>query len=306
MSELVCLTLPYAKYPFQRALEGIARAGFTQVGFGLPHEGTPVPSELASDDEIRRLRDQVERSGLAIAVLFGPRGECESRIAQFRRRIDQAVLLGVSLIQTAGVWGYRTFPAEPLSEAEMRPQHEAYIADIREVARYAEDRGITIALKPHTGNTATGGVIRRTLDEIGSPAVRACWDPGNVQFYEGLDPVSDLDAIADRVVSIVAKDHRGPRYHEDFPVPGEGTVDFVATFRKLKRHGFDGPIVIERVDGTRRDHAPEELDARLVRARTLMERMAAEAGLPVPTNDGATASPAPHHQRTSHSQGSLS
>ena len=54
----------------------------------------------------------------------------------------------------------------------------------------------TIALKPHMGLTATSWEQLDTLARIGSPAVRACYDGGNVHYYEGLSPEEDLKEIA--------------------------------------------------------------------------------------------------------------
>ena len=42
MPPIVCLTLPYARFPLRRGLEGIARAGYEYVGVGWPHEGAEV------------------------------------------------------------------------------------------------------------------------------------------------------------------------------------------------------------------------------------------------------------------------
>jgi sugar phosphate isomerase/epimerase len=281
MVELVCLALPYARFPFERALQGIAAAGYRYVGFGLTHEDQLVPSELADDVELAALRRQAEGHGLAVRVLHGPRGRAESRVDQYRRRIDQAVALGARWIQTSGVFGYRRFPDEPLPPDIVAEQHATFVADMRQIAPQAEAAGVTIALKPHGGNTRTADVLRATLDEIGSPALQACYDPGNVHFYEGVDPADDVEAIAGAVRTVVAKDHRGPRAAADFPVPGEGDVDFPRILRTLASHGFDGPISVERVDGRGEPLGPADLDARLVQARRCLRDVCREAGLSV-------------------------
>jgi sugar phosphate isomerase/epimerase len=48
---------------------------------------------------------------------------------------------------------------------------------------------------------------------------------------------------------VCIKDHRGGRAFGDFPVPGQGEIDFEATFRTLFGVGFRGPLSLERVDG---------------------------------------------------------
>ena len=43
---------------------------------------------------------------------------------------------------------------------------------------------------------------------------------------------------------------RGLRGVNDFPVPGQGNIDHEAMFRTLFAAGFNGPMAIERDDGT--------------------------------------------------------
>mgnify|MGYP001305455101 FL=1 len=45
MIKLASMTWQYHEHPFERALEGIARAGFRYVALGLPHQGVDVPNE---------------------------------------------------------------------------------------------------------------------------------------------------------------------------------------------------------------------------------------------------------------------
>ena len=88
-----------------------------------------------------------------------------------------------------------------------------------------------------------------------------------------------MGAIAQQTVALVMKAHRGPRAHPDFPVPGEGEVDFARILRSLRAAGFAGPLSVERVDGTDRGPIPaHEVDARLARARRNLERLLAEVG----------------------------
>jgi sugar phosphate isomerase/epimerase len=112
------------------------------------------------------------------------------------------------------------------------------------------------------------------VERLGSPAVRVIFDPGNVIYYEGVRPESDLPIVADLVRAICIKDHRGGRAELDFPTPGDGDIDHVAIFRTLRDHGFAGPCLIERIDGL---STPEEVDRELARARAYLERVVAEA-----------------------------
>jgi sugar phosphate isomerase/epimerase len=142
-----------------------------------------------------------------------------------------------------------------------------------------------VTIKPHTGNTATASVIADTLRTIGSPHILGSYDPGNVRFYEGIEPSEDLPVIAAQTVSLVAKDHRGKRAELDFPIPGEGDVDFASIFTTLRSANFTGPVVVERLDGANGEfnaNSPiEVLDERVRAARINLERLLVQAGFSV-------------------------
>lgn len=187
--------------------------------------------------------------------------------------------LGVTELLCLGVSSYHSFPTEPMSDAELAPLYQAFIERYREHAAEAERRGMIITLKPHTGNTATAQVVLDTIAAIGSDAVRGCYDPGNVRFYEGIDPAVDFALLADRTASFVAKDHAGDRADSNFPVPGEGDCDFATMFADLHRTGFEGPVIVERLDGRGEPLTAEEIDERLAQAHRNLTGLLEGAGL---------------------------
>ena len=155
-------------------------------------------------------------------------------------------------------------PSRPKS---FNAAHEAYIADMKEAGTHAQNQNIILAPKPHTGNTATAKHLARLLPEIDRPSVRACYDPGNVHYYEGISPEDDFPHIAAQTCKIIAKDHIGPKAENNFPIPGEGDVDFERIFATAFEAGFDGPVVVERVNGTGGNFTAEEIDIRIRHAR---------------------------------------
>ena len=280
MIKLVCCTLPYARYSFERALDGISKAGYKYVGFGLRHEGQSVPSDDPTAEELARIKEEFAKRNLIPALMWGISLAGDADLAQYRRKVDVAKELGVKALLGGGTWGYRQFPDQPLSESELVEAHRIFVDNVRQVAPYAQEAGIEILLKPHTGNTATAALLAQTIKDIDAPNVVACYDPGNVSYYEGLAPGEDMAPFADMMAHIVAKDHQGPRAHADFPIPGEGAVDFPAIFSMLAKAGFDGIISVERVDGAPSEPlSAEELDARIARARRNLLELAEKANL---------------------------
>ena len=279
--KLACMTWPYTQYSFERALEGISRAGYRYVSFGLPHENKPAFTDDANGEAARiaRLleRYRLEPVTLVSTDAFVP-GQTVERI---RSRLEFAKALGVEELLSLGTTSYRKFPGEPCSDEEMEHLNEQFARQFQIVGEEAARMGLTVTIKPHTGNTATASILAETLEQIGSPAVKACYDPGNVRFYEGVDPLDDFQRITDRLVSFIAKDHQGERAEANFPIPGEGDVDFPALFAELKSADFSGPVIIERLDGAGGQFLAEDWDYRIERARLTLQQMLLSAGFEV-------------------------
>lgn len=277
-----CQTLPYSELPLKRALEGIARAGFEYVCFGTTHEGQPVPAPEASDQDIAALGRLVADHGLTPIMCFFPSGgpSGDNGVDLCKRRLDQAKVLGIGHVLAWGPWEYESWPGKKFATAAWKQTTDQWFEAMAPVARHAEAVGVTAVLKPHTGVTAYGNVLRATIERIGSPNVQACYDGGNVHFYEGLDPALDIKDCAEYVKALCIKDHRGLRGNPEFPCPGEGEVDDRAMLEVLKPFGFDGPVVVERFEGPHKkaEMVPELIDGLAAQACAYLKRVKAELG----------------------------
>ncbi len=119
------------------------------------------------------------------------------------------------------------------------------------------------------------------------------FDPGNVVYYTGKDPVKDLELIGPHVSGVVAKDCNAPHFMEraagDPPFGavvtgagnpevmiqfGTGKVDFAAFFKRLKSFGFNGPVMVE---GTQVGATLEETIANARANREFLEKVFAGA-----------------------------
>jgi len=278
MIKLACMTWVYSHVSFENALERIAKAGFKYVSFGLPHEENPVFSENKPDEATHTLR-LLDRYGLQPVTLVSTEQLSPNQtIERACRWMDFARELGVKELLSLGTWSYRRFPDERHSEKEMTILNKAFAEKFHILAEEAAKRDLVISIKPHTGNTATADELNQTLSAIGSPFVKVNYDPGNVRYYEGINPTADLRLIAKQVISFIAKDHKGGRFESDFPIPGEGDVDFPALFAILNEMQFKGPIIVERIDGRGEPRTLEELDERNAMAYKNLLKMLVEAG----------------------------
>ena len=239
--ELGAMNRPWTPFTFDEALSGIAGAGFKYFGFlaqqrkMLIDADTPPEEAQAAAAEVRRhgLEPRFVPSSTPMNV---PE---EEAVARVKRLVDNAQRIGVPILLEMGQGRAENF--------------ERYFAVMRQAAPYAEQQGVTIALKPHGGLSTTGDDCLRALQAVDHPAYRLCFDPGNLLYYAGERPEAQLPKLASYTVAMCIKDETGGNGpHRSVSVtPGDGEVDFPAVFRILQDHGFEGqPAIIETLAGT--------------------------------------------------------
>ncbi|MBD2863187.1 sugar phosphate isomerase/epimerase family protein [Paenibacillus oceani] len=259
------------RYSIERAFEGISRAGYSYVSFGMPHEGMEVPDEEdgTTVDKLHELLDKYELT--PVMLICNKPFKFDQPIERAYRRLEVAKALGIKEVLTGGITNYKKYPDELLPLQQYEQNKREFVEHYKKIAEKAEELGIVITLKPYTGNTATSREINETIGQIGSPVIHACYDAGNVQFYEGIDAAADFLNIAHKTHSIIAKDHRGTKGNLDFPIPGTGDVDFRSIFNAWSKcTDGNGYVLVERVDGP---SDPELIDQRIAESRIQLERL---------------------------------
>lgn len=257
--ELACMTLPYSAFSFARSLAGVRSAGFDRVAWGVTHEKRPLLTLEATPTAAAALARQTRDAGLHPVMMFSTvMLETEQAGGAHRRRVDQAAAAGIRFLLTFG----KTAPG----------QYEAAVATLREVAPHAEQAGVTILVKQHGGNTATGVDCAKMLRAVNHPAVRMGYDAGNVLDYENHDPLPDIAACVPDIRALCLKDHRNTPKDEDC-APGFGEIDHYKLLLPLRHTGLTLPLVFENIFAplVPRPTDPAELDELARRARQYME-----------------------------------
>jgi sugar phosphate isomerase/epimerase len=135
---------------------------------------------------------------------------------------------------------------------------------LADAAAFGKERGVKVVVKHHHGLNNTSLDLLAWIKQVDHPNFGVFFDPGNVIYYTGKDPVKQLEIIGPHVSGVVAKDCAAPHFMEravgDPPFGsavtgggnpevmiqfGTGKVDFAAFFRKLKSVGFSGPVMVE-------------------------------------------------------------
>jgi sugar phosphate isomerase/epimerase len=182
---------------------------------------------------------------------------------EYKRQLDLFAELEIPFGLTGGPNRFREFPHVRKPTPEWNKECDLFLEGLEPVVQHAHELGIVLVMKPHTGLTATAWDCIELMERLKWPALKIAWDDGNVSFYEGLRPDTDLPYLAPHVRAWCIKDHRGGRANFDLPVPGEGEIDLKATLQILLEAGFDGPACVELVAEKR---PAEEIDLRLAKA----------------------------------------
>jgi sugar phosphate isomerase/epimerase len=214
-------------------LDGVKAAGFRVVGLQTPTGSDPFAGAAAKREYLAALKDKIAARGLtAFQGRLQTRDtapEADEAMA-IRQQIDNAKFLGLRTLINTGT-----------------AKADAYAKWYRAMAlaaAYGADHGVEIVVKPHGGVTATAADLLICLEKVNHPNFRLWYDAGNVIYYTGKDPVAELEPIVGQIKAFTAKDcaAKGAEVMTQF---GTGKVDFVAIFRRLKKAGFAGPIVVE-------------------------------------------------------------
>jgi L-ribulose-5-phosphate 3-epimerase len=208
----------------------------------LRHGLTTFAPEAMDAGDVRGVRKRLAEMGLqpvsvdAVCKVLAPRD-----VEALRRRIDFARDLGCKFVIT-----------DSCEEAELAQHRAKVFSNLRELASYAADQGIRIALETHGGPTRNGKLAKEFLDELAHPNVGCNYDTGNIFFYnDNVDPAEDIREIADKVVHVHLKDTLGGKEEWKFCGLGEGRVNFAKIIATLDSVGFRGPysIEIEGIEG---------------------------------------------------------
>ena len=218
------------------------------------------------DDELGRLRGAADAAGLAIPSVAPPFLKCEVDSAEEwarHRQILERSLRAAERLGARYVRGFTFWKRVGVSRHWPRIV-EAY----REVAPTIERSGLVVAIENEGAcMLGTTELLPRLIEEIGSPSVRALWDPAN-GAHDGELPYPDaFERIMPLTVHVHLKDgrHVGGRWQH--AIVGQGEVGLVEVSRALAERGYDGWVALE----THYRPAPIDADLRSPRGEAFSE-----------------------------------
>jgi sugar phosphate isomerase/epimerase len=261
--QIACMTLPYSRFPLDRALSGIKAAGYRYVAWGTTHRengaDVPVLAKDAPPERAKELAAKCRDMGLEPVMMFSMvYPEHPEGLAVLTHRIRQASAAGVPQVLTFGhtKGGNRTLWVERFTK----------------LGPIAKDHNVMVVVKQHGGETGTGEACAAITRDVGHPNIKVNYDAGNVLDYLNEDPIPDIRKCVDEVRSFCIKDHRNWPKDEDCG-PGFGEIDHYRLLAPVMSTGLTMPLACENIFAPLlpRPTEPEGVDTLAKRAREFLE-----------------------------------
>ena len=262
--QIACMTLPYSRFPLDRALTGIKAAGYRYVAWGTTHRETgservPAIPDDAPPGRAKELAQKCRDLGLEPVLMFsGVYPEAPGALDILRARIQQAAAASVPQVLTFG--------------HTKGGNRKLWVARFKQLGPMAREHGVTIVVKQHGGETGTGAACAEIVREVDDAGIMVNYDAGNVMDYLDVDPISDIRTCADEIRSFCIKDHRNFPKDEDCG-PGFGVIDHYRLLQPVAFTGLTMPLCCENISApvVAAPTDPEGIDALARRAREFLE-----------------------------------
>jgi L-ribulose-5-phosphate 3-epimerase len=213
-------------------------------GVEIRSVGEKGPHELGPRD-IRGMKAVLEETGLSVCAISAPFFKCGidepvgGQLDILRRCADLAHALATALVRGFTFWRTGDFEAE-------LPR---IVSRFTEPCEILEREALTLALEfDENINACNARRLARVIDAVGSPRVKALWDPANdLEDPEGEEPFpAGYEIIKPHMVHVHLKD--GKRMSDGSVAAvalGTGDMDYPAVFRRLAQDRYAGWVVLE-------------------------------------------------------------
>ncbi|MFP4056195.1 MAG: sugar phosphate isomerase/epimerase family protein [Candidatus Brocadiia bacterium] len=241
----------HADKPLDYALEATRRLGYRYVELNLM-TGRTLFSEAGYSSQVSMERDPLEikemldAHGLKVSGVsaHSPMSQPDISVPFLTRAVIFADALKAPCVNTdEGV------VPEWMSDREA---FQLIRYTLRKVLAVAQRHKVHIALEPHQKFTVKLATFQKIMGLVDSPYMSANPDTGNI-YMAGGEPYEFLQAIADRVVHVHAKDIGGVMMDDRGKVTGvpsgvacgEGVIDWERVVEILRGAGFEGVLAVE-------------------------------------------------------------
>jgi sugar phosphate isomerase/epimerase len=254
--QLAFSTNAYLKFSFAEAVRRLAEIGYRgiEIMADVPHAW---PACLL-DEQKQAIRQDLADHGLAISnvnafmmnAISDPRQrywhpswiEPDRHYRQIR--IDHT-MRSLTLARELGAPCITTEPGGPVEPGgSWSAALRLFVEELKPVAEHAERAGVLLLIEPEPGLLIEkADQFLELMQLIDSPAVGLNFDIGH--FYcVGDEPAPTVHRLAPYIRHFHLEDIAATRVHHHL-VPGDGAIDFAATFEAIGQIGYSGWVTIE-------------------------------------------------------------
>ena len=270
-------TFAYINYPLEEAIIRIAECGYDAVEIwgGRPHA---YPHDLTRK-EIAGIKALLREKHLSLSAFIPaqfryPTNLCISNerirlssVQYIKDSMDTAYSLGAEIVVVC--------PGHSLYGQSQRSAWSFLRESLRELAAYAEDKGIVLALEAahryETDLVLTSHDALRMIEDVGKDNLKVLLDVGHVNVVgEGL--AESVENLKGHLVHVHVDDNHGDM--DSHFIPGDGTVNFTRFLSALRKSGYKGCLTVEL--GFQYTLHPDEA---ALESRKRLDKFLEEAGL---------------------------
>ena len=206
------------------------------------------PPQDLTDEDMAKMKGILDAAGVEVAGIASPFYKCEIDSQQERREHLEILRKCIKIAHFFGtniVRGF-TFWNTGKTEAVWDRILEYYLEPVKII----EGEGIYIGIENEaTTSISTAKLAAKFIDEVGSPNVRAIWDPANEVHADGGEtPYPDAyNRLKLKMIHCHAKD-AAPNDQgelESVPVGTGGIIDWTAQIKELLDSGYAGYLSLE-------------------------------------------------------------
>lgn len=254
--KLAFSTNAYLRYSFPEAARRLAQIGYTGVEImaDVPHAWPAFLLEEQKQAIRQTLKDnKLEISNINAFMMHAvndPRQrywypswiEPDRHYRQIR--IDHT-MRALTLARELGAPCITTEPGGPVEPgASWSAALKLFAEMIKPVAEHAEKEGVALLVEPEPGLLIeTVNQFLEFMQLIDSPAVALNYDIGHAYCVKD-EPAETIPRVAKYIRHFHLEDIAATRVHHHL-VPGEGAIDFAATFQAIRAMNYQGWVTIE-------------------------------------------------------------
>src|SRR3989440_3607842 len=254
--KLAFSTNAYLKISFAEAVARLAAIGYrgVEIMADVPHAW---PACLLEEQK-QGIRDDLARHRLGIfnvnAFMMNAISDPRQRYwhpswiepdRHYRQIRIEHTMRSLTLARELGAPCITTEPGGPVEPGgSWSAALKLFVEGLKPVAEHAEKEGVLLLIEPEPGLLIeTADQFLELMQHVDSPAVGLSFDVGHA-YCVGDDPAATIPRVAKYIRHFHLEDIAATRVHHHL-VPGEGAIDFAATFRAIRQIGYDGWVTIE-------------------------------------------------------------